>query len=86
MLNTPMALLAVTTVVVGVNSFLYFGFYLPRTTPPSFSPPAQPEQTERTTTTQPTTPVEQTTTQPRTTPEGTTTSTATPTATATPSP
>ena len=42
MLNTPMALLAVATVVVGVNSFLFFGLYLPKTistTPPS-SPPA----------------------------------------------
>ena len=27
MLNTPMALLAVVTVAVGVNSFLFFGLY-----------------------------------------------------------
>jgi hypothetical protein len=82
MLNTPSAVLAVAAVVVAVNSFLFFGFYLPRTaTTPTFSSP--PPQTEPTTT-QPTTTAEQT--QLRTILEGTTTSTATPTATATPSP
>jgi hypothetical protein len=87
MLNTPSAVLAVAAVVVAVNSFLFFGFYLPRTaTTPTFSSP--PPQTEPTTTqpatTQPTTTAEQT--QLRTILEETTTSTATPTATATPSP
>ena len=52
MLNTPTAVLAVLVVVVAVNIFLFYGFYSPRTTPPSYSPPPQ---TERTTATQPAT-------------------------------
>jgi hypothetical protein len=75
MLNTPSAVLAVAAVVVAVNSFLFFGFYLPRTaTTPTFSSP--PPQTEPTTT-QPTTTAEQTPQPRRTILEGTTAATAT---------
>jgi hypothetical protein len=73
MLNTPIGVLAVAMVVLAINSYLFFGFYLPRTTTTPASSPPLP-QTDRTTT------------QPATTLEGRTTSTATPTATATPSP
>jgi type VI protein secretion system component VasF len=41
MLNTPIAVLAVLAVVVAVNTFLFFGYYLPRlegTAPPISSP------------------------------------------------
>ena len=41
MLNTPIAVLAVLAVVVAVNAFLFFGYYLPRlegTAPPTSSP------------------------------------------------
>ncbi len=81
MLNTPSAVLAVAMVVMVVNSFLFFGFYLPRTAttqPPSSPPP----QTEPTTTEPSSTTVERT--RPRTTPQERTTSTATPTATQSP--
>jgi cytoskeletal protein RodZ len=87
MLNTPRAVLAATVVVVGVNTCLYFGIFLPRmATPSPTSPPVQTKSTitESTTSleqTKPTTTVERT--QPATTPEGTSTATATPTATAT---
>jgi hypothetical protein len=39
-LNTLLAVLVVTAIVVAVNSFLFFGYYLPRTTTPTTSPPA----------------------------------------------
>ena len=55
MLNTPMALLAVATVVVGVNSYLFFGVYLPAMTTPT-APSSPPAQTERTQTTSAATP------------------------------
>ena len=38
MLNTPLAVLAVLVVVVAVNAFLYFGYYSPRTSPPTSDP------------------------------------------------
>ena len=87
MLNTPSAVLAVFVVVVAVNGFLYFGYYLPRmtTTPPpgrterAPSSPTAAEQTQPTTTS-----VEET--RAGTSLEVTTTSTITSTATATPSP
>ena len=88
MLNTPSAVLAVFVVVVAVNSFLFFGYYLPRMTTP-LPPERTSERAPNSTTTaeqaQPTTTsVEQT--RPGTTLDGTTTSTATATATTTPSP
>jgi hypothetical protein len=39
-LNTPIAVLAVFLVVVALNSFLFFGYYLPRTTTTA---PASPQ-------------------------------------------
>jgi hypothetical protein len=80
-LNTPIAVLVVLMVVVAVNSFLFFAYYLPRTT--TEVPALPPERTEQRTHPLTTTTVERT--RPTTTSfEGTTTSTAT--ATATPSP
>jgi hypothetical protein len=35
MLNTPIAVLAVLAVAVAVNSFLFFGYYLPRLESPA---------------------------------------------------
>jgi hypothetical protein len=46
MLNTPIAVLAAVVVVVALNGFLFFGYYLPR----AVTPPASPPLTERTTT------------------------------------
>jgi hypothetical protein len=40
-LNTPIAVLAVFLVVVALNSFLFFGYYLPRTT--TTTAPASPQ-------------------------------------------
>jgi hypothetical protein len=37
-LTTPIGVLAVLVVVVSVNAFLFFGYYLPRTTTPSTAP------------------------------------------------
>jgi acid phosphatase type 7 len=36
--NTPLMVLAVLVGVVAVNAFLYFGYYLPRTSPPTSDP------------------------------------------------
>ena len=64
MLNTPIAVLVVTAIVVAVLGFLYFGYYLPRTTtaPPTsprteqrVSPPTTLERTRSVTTTEETT-------------------------------
>ncbi len=80
MLNRPSAVIAVLAVVLAINGFLFFEYYLPRTTT---STPPSPVRTER----EPSSP--KTTaepTQPTTTLEETTTSTATSTATATASP
>src|SRR5215210_5962037 len=90
MLNTPMAVLVALFVVVAVNSFLYFGYYSPRTpTPSSHSLP--PEHTHSPTKLEETTSahMEETTSSstkspPSTTAPTTTTVTATATATATP--
>ena len=43
MLNTPIGVLAVLAAVVAVNTFLFFGYYLPRLeshAPPNSSSPA----------------------------------------------
>ena len=37
-LTTPIGVLAVLVVVVSVNAFLFFGYYLPRTTTPTTAP------------------------------------------------
>ena len=37
-LNTPIGVLSVLVVVVALNAFLFFGYYLPRTTTPSTAP------------------------------------------------
>ena len=58
MLNTLSAFFLVTFIVVAVNSFLFFGYSLPRMTT---SPPAwQPPQTERTDSSSPSTTLERT--------------------------
>jgi len=44
MLNTPIAVLFAGAIVVAVLGFLYFGYYLPRTTT---TPSALPPRTER---------------------------------------
>ena len=81
MLNTPIAVLAAVVVIVTLNGYLFFGYYLPRTTTPSASPPRTERITGATTSEE---------THPTTTEEGTRpsrileeTTTATPTATAT---
>jgi hypothetical protein len=64
-LNTPIAVLAVTGVVVAFNAFLFFGYYLPRTTNPTAPASPQIERTPLSTTvqrTRPTTNMEQQTT------------------------
>ena len=89
MLNTPAAFLAALVLVVAVNSFLYFGFYLPRTTnPPDASPPGERthhpskalEKTSSTTDTEKKT-TSNNTSSPKTLPKRTQTATATATAT-----
>jgi hypothetical protein len=40
-LNTPIGVLAVLMVVVALNGFLFFGYYLPRTT--TTTAPASPQ-------------------------------------------
>jgi hypothetical protein len=90
MLNTPLAVLAAVVVIVALNGFLFFGYYLPRTT----APPASPPQGERTTTLEettverirPTTTVEEARPEETTATPTVTATTATPTATATSSP
>jgi cytoskeletal protein RodZ len=52
MLNTPQAVLVVLAIVVAGLSFLYFAYYLPRTTP---APPASPPRTEQRVSSPPTT-------------------------------
>jgi hypothetical protein len=54
MLNTPLAVLVVLVVVVAVNSFLYFGYYLPRITSPAAPSISSPAPTGATDTTTPT--------------------------------
>jgi hypothetical protein len=58
MLNTLSAVLLVLFIVVAVNSFLYFGYYLPRMTPSA--PAWQPPRTERTDSSSPSTTFERT--------------------------
>lgn len=70
MLNTPLAVLAMLVIFVIINSFLYFGYYLPRTTTAAPALPTQIERTNSSTTFE--------RTRPRPTIEETTTSTATP--------
>jgi hypothetical protein len=55
-LNTPIAVLAVTGVVVAFNAFLFFGYYLPRTTNPTAPASPQIERTPLSTTVQRTRP------------------------------
>jgi hypothetical protein len=44
MLNTPVAVFVVLFVVVAVNSFLFFGYYLPKTTNTATAMPASSQQ------------------------------------------
>jgi hypothetical protein len=50
MLNTLLGVLVVLSVVVAVNSFLFFGYYLPRTTSPAAPPISSPAPTSAPTT------------------------------------
>jgi hypothetical protein len=50
MLNSPMAVLVVLAVVVAVNAFLFFGYYLPNITSPG-APISTPAPTSVPTTT-----------------------------------
>ena len=65
MLNTPIGVLAVAMVVLAVNGYLFFGFYLPRTTNPTAPASPQIERAPPSTTverTRPTTTIEEETT------------------------
>ena len=66
-LTTPIGVLAVLVVVVSVNAFLFFGYYLPRTTTPSTAPASPqieriPPSTTTVERTRPTTTIEEETT------------------------
>jgi hypothetical protein len=63
-LNTPIAVVAVLVVVVALNGFLFFGYYLPRTTTAPASPQIEriPPSTTVERTRPPTTIEEETTT------------------------
>jgi hypothetical protein len=83
MLNTPIAVLVAGTIVVAVLGFLYFGYYLPRTTTPSAAPRTEQRVGPSTTIerTRPTKNIEETTSLTTASPTG-----SSPTATATGSP
>jgi hypothetical protein len=66
-LTTPIGVLSVLVVVVSVNAFLFFGYYLPRTTTPSTAPASPqieriPPSTTTVERTRPTTTIEEETT------------------------
>jgi hypothetical protein len=83
MLNTPIAVLVAGAIVVAVLGFLYFGYYLPRTTTPSAAPRTEQRVGPSTTIerTRPTTNIEETTSLTTASPTG-----SSPTATATGTP
>jgi hypothetical protein len=83
MLNTPIAVLVAGAIVVAVLGFLYFGYYLPRTTTPSAAPRTEQRVGPSTTIerTRPTKNIEETTSLTTASPTG-----SSPTATATGSP